>query len=166
MGKGQIIMNKEISIVINDMDSLVNRFNNQELSKEVGDYIFNESFEMRLRRDFVINVITRFKVSNEEKGFINDMIHRYFGLNVKTSIYYIKFSLVKQLILFVLGVLIIVCAVVISSKVISEVLLICGWVCVWETVYGLFFVDTKYHIRMKRYKELSQCKVNVRYEVD
>lgn len=166
MGKGQIIMSKEISLVINDMDSLVNRFNDQELSPEAGNYIFNESFEMRLRKNFIVNVITKFDVNDEAKVLITDMIHKYFGHNVRSTIYYIKFSLVKQFILFILGIILIILAVLIPSEVISEVLLICGWVCVWETVYGLFFVDTKYHIQMKRCRNLSQCRVNVRYEVD
>ncbi len=150
-----------ISITVRNRDDLISKFNDQQLSDELGNYIFLESFESGFRKKLVIQLVIKFKVSDKEKTNINDMIHRYFGLGVKESIYYIKFSLAKQLVLFILGVILIVLAVLTPLKVISEVLLISGWVCVWETVYGLFFVDTKYHVRMKRFKQLSQCKVKI-----
>ncbi len=154
-------MENVIKVLVRDSDSLYNKFSNGELSDELGNFIMMSSFEKKLSRDIRVEMTTCFAVSDDDKDLINDMVHRYFGLSVKQMIYYIRFSIVKQLILFVLGIILIIMSVLMPGKVISEVLLISGWVCVWETVYGLFFIDTKYHVKMKRFRELSRCKVVV-----
>jgi len=91
------------------------------------------------------------------------MIHAYFGQEISHLLIVSKHQTYRQIVLFLLGVILIAfSALKILSYlyVLKEICLIIGWVMIWEVVYTLLFDDVKRRIKLKKYKQLCKAKIN------
>lgn len=151
-----------INLTIQNKDDFYDKFNTYRLSKELGDYIYNNSLQFSLKDSLVIRVITTFQLEKKEREVIVDMIREYFGLSIRETLNYYKFNRVKKLILFVLGILLIFGAhftQLLNNFIFSEVLLIIGWVAIWEVVENILLVETKKRFRLKYLQKLVKTKI-------
>lgn len=152
-----------INININKYEDVMEKYDNNKLSSELAYFIYNQYMSLPLRKGVELNIETNFEITEEQEGIISDMIHRYFGLQVQKSIYNFRYKTKYQIFLFLIGVLLIAISnlkVLAELSTIHEILLIIGWVAVWELFYDGFFVDYKENIKRKRYKKLSEVKIN------
>lgn len=152
-----------INITINKYEDIMEKFDNNKLSSELAYFIYNQYMSMPLRKGVEMNIKSNFNMTEEQEGIISDMIHRYFGLQVQKSIYNFRYKTKYQIFLFLIGVLLISISnikAIVKFSTIHEILLIIGWVAVWELFYDGFFVDYKENIKRKRYKKLSLVKIN------
>lgn len=152
-----------INININKYEDVMEKYDNNKLSSELAYFIYNQYMSLPLRKGIELNIETNFEITEEQEGIISDMIHRYFGLQVQKSIYNFRYKTKYQIFLFLIGALLIAISnlkVLADFSTIHEILLIIGWVAVWELFYDGFFVDYKENIKRKRYKKLSEVKIN------
>ena len=101
-------------------------------------------------------------LTEEEKKKISDLIHAYYGLEVQDNLIFNKYNLIRNLVLMFLGFITLVLAFNIRNKaynVIPEVMIIIGWILLWEVLYYFLFDNLKSNIKIKRYKKLARCKI-------
>ena len=160
-------MNKKkniISVTIKDKDNLHDLFNKNRLSKELGGYIYNNSLQFSHKEDFSIEIKTEFKLDDKEKEVIVDMIREFFGLNIRETINYYKYSRMKRIILFIIGIILICCAHFteqLNDFIFSEVLLIIGWFAIWEVFGNISYAEAKNKFQLKYLKKLVNCKITI-----
>lgn len=151
-----------INIVVKDKDDLYNRFNNNKLSDDLGNYIYGQSLSYKIKEEIKINIKTEFELNGKEKNNLVDMIREYFGLNIKETLIYYKYNNFKKILLFILGIILICLShfiEILNDFLISEVFLIIGWVAVWEVFDNILLVETKKKFKLERFRKLVKCKI-------
>ena len=88
---------------------------------------------------------------------INKSMNDLYILNLKKS--YI--NNIKQVIFLVLGIICLVLYGVVNNPIISEIILIGGWVLIWEMVDLFLFSDTQ----LKRYKIVLKKLLKANFEI-
>lgn len=150
-----------IKVVINDYKDIVNPFNEELLSNEFADYIYSQSalFSLKTRIKILIQVPN---LEKEKHLKLFDEIHAYFGKKVQENLIYSNRNRIKQLILVFIGIVFILISyhfIVYEQALLKEILLIAGWVSIWEAIYSVLFTETKRRFKIKRLKQLSKCRI-------
>lgn len=155
-------MNNAIEITIKDKEDIFNKFNENLISEDLGDFIFRQSKKMSLNSKTVIEIDDRASLNKEERHHLIDAIREYYGLMVKEKLIYTRFNNARKIILFIIGVLLILLSDALTnifSLLIPELFLIAGWVAIWETVYSILFSDNKNRMEIKKLKGLTKCDI-------
>ena len=155
--------NNIIEVDIKSKEGIFNSFNENQISDELGNYIFVNAKKSSTKAELVINIDNKIPFTEEEKEKLVDGIREYFGLLVRSKLNYKKFNSIKKMILFMIGMLLILLSEVLSDVVrllIPEVISIAGCVAIWESVTILLFIDSKNNYEIKKLKELSECDIN------
>ena len=159
-------MNKEkinINITLNKDTQIFNPYNNNQLSDELSNYIYNSCKGSSNKKNIKINIFHNHEINDEEKTKIIDAIRSNFGLDIKENILHIQYELSLELILILIGTILLITSKVfhnLNTIVIDEVISIFGWVMIWEAAYHFVFVDIKEMIENKRLKKLTEAKIN------
>ena len=90
------------------------------------------------------------------------MIRHNYGIHVREHLIHLKYNNLRALFLSIIGLILICISKIINKSFdfIGEVLLIIGWVVFWEASYNYIFYDSKRRIKIKRFKKLTECKIN------
>lgn len=151
-----------INITIKNIDDIYSQFNSKKLSDELGSYIYNQSLSINLKKQLVIKFCTDSAYSDEENNFIKRIVKQYFeGIINETKNYY-KYNRIKKIFLFMLGIVLIFLSHFVNIKnefIISEVLLIIGWVAIWEVFDNILLVESKKRFKIKKCKQLISSKI-------
>ena len=156
-------MKNIIEINVNNYIDVVDKFNNNQLSHDLANFIYNQYKAMPIRNNVEININVNFFITEKEQEHLADMIHKYFGLEVQKSIMVARYKTKYQILLFLIGIFLITLSnlsFISKLTTIHEILLIFGWVAVWELIYDIMFVDINENVTRKRYKKLSKVRVN------
>ena len=158
-------MNKEtiIAISFDEKDDYINQFNNNKLSNSLSNYILEECRGKSLANRITLNVKTNFKISVQEKEEFIKMVHENYKTDLEEYTLVLKHSNLKKIIIFFIGIILIYLAYfndIVSNKVISEVILVIGWVAIWEAAYTWLFESNENRIKIKRLKQLAKCQIN------
>ncbi len=158
-------MKKEtiIEISFDGKDDYISQFNNAKLSDRLSNYILEECRGKSLSNRITLNIKTNFKINANEKEEFIKMVHENYKTDLKEYTLILKFSNIKKSIIFFIGIILIYLAYfrgISSNEVISEVILIIGWVAIWEAAYTWFFESDKNRIKAKRLKQLAKCRIN------
>ena len=152
-----------INVTVNDYEDIYNKFNNNILSDDLSKYIYDECKGKSIKNNIKINIMSKIKFDRKQKEKIVDMIRSNYGIDVKENLLYLKYANVIGVILFIIGLLLIlIYNVLINYNLIwlSEIILIIGWLMIWEAVYNYVFFETKKRMKIKRLKKLTNCKIN------
>lgn len=155
-------MKNQITINIKDKDDYTSPYNQEKLHPELLSYILEEHKGIPLHQDIEIVVKSPKIFNQEEKEKFVTILRSDLGQDIKESYLIMKFILIRSILLLFFGILFIVFSFYLSkfsTSVISEVLLIIGWVGVWESTYILLFDNTHTRIKIKHYKKLVSAKV-------
>lgn len=157
----------DININLVNKEDLINKFNNQELNSELGDYIYQKAVISKISRNkfFRINIKTDFQTNSKEE--ILDMIRSYYGNKVKEELLHLKRDYIKNSILFIIGIILLILAYftqTITDFVLPEIFIIVGWLAIWEMAYGVFFYNSKHRLRVRLLKKLTKCKIIINEE--
>lgn len=155
-------MNNKIEIHLNDKEDYTNNFNKNRISPELFDYILNELKTINIKEKLDINIYTKnFILSDEEKEQLAMMIKSTYEDDANDLIYLDNNLIFKELIFLLIGVLIIIIYFIFKdSPVISEIILIIGWLMIWESVSRLVFSRTETKYKIKRRKQITKSKIN------
>lgn len=150
-----------IEIYLQNKEDYKNPFNENKLSEELSNYILEECKGLSYNCKIELDIKTKFKMSSEERIKLISMLRSKFGLDVRENLVYMNNLVKKNIFLFLFGCLFIVISVGINelTPIMSEIILIIGWVSVWEVVYSLFFSDYKRRLQIKRFRQLSNSKI-------
>lgn len=153
-------MKHVISVDINEFDSIFNQYNHNLLSYDFGKYLYNSVTTIKNTNKITIEITSKIDLSNEEQKKIKETI-------VKNTEFYLKKekNLKKQdnynkIFLMIIGITLILLANLIKEiYLIEELLLISGWVAIWEVVNDLLFVDSKRSKKIKYLKKLYKSNI-------
>ena len=88
-----------------------------------------------------------------------DTIRRTFGLKVQDELYYYEKAKFKKTILFLIGIVLIIIYYLSFVEVVSEIILILGWLAIWESVYSFLSDSSKDYIRIYRLRKLASSRI-------
>ena len=151
-----------IDITLKSFDDSVSKFNDESLNEELGNYILRECSGLSFREKIVIRIKTQFEITKEQKQDLVGMIRENFGLEISEKLDHVKYENIKKLLLMIAGIIFVLLSEIIPLDhifIIEEVLLIIGWVAIWEAIDSLIFVDIKRKFDIKRLKQLTTCKI-------
>ncbi len=160
-------MKKNINIInatIKDPETLYEPFNNTRLSKELGSYLYNDSLQFSPQEEIEIHINTQFTLDEKEQAKLIDMIREFFGLNIRETLNYYRYSRIKKIVLFLIGIILIWVAHLtaeLNDFLFSEVFLITGWFAIWEIFDNFSFIETKKRFKLKYLKKLVSCKIKI-----
>ena len=150
-------MKKEIKIDIEDRDDLLEKFNENKVSREVIDYIIREA--MIIEKDKEIEIVI-----NKGKAIVaeecKELIKKGLKDEYKRSLEIQRENNIKQLYFLVLGAILLFLSIKIKQVgILKEILLISGWVPIWEMVKIELFPDVQERIKRKCINRLLKSEI-------
>lgn len=124
-----------------------------EVSNELLKYLVDEA---KTKDDIEIVINTKLDINNLESFIKKGLEDSY-----KDTKLIDKFYDNKQIILFIVGMLFLIFSTITKPEVIKELILIIGWVAVWEVLDIAINVDSKQKHNRKIIKKLINCKIKV-----
>lgn len=140
----------EIIIDISSIDDVYEKYNKNEISKELINYIIEKCYNEKN-----IKIIINNKLDINIKPLI------YKGLENEYNRIYLKYKKNNkiQIIYLILGIIILGISSIISENVISEVILVTGWVFIWSVVELEIFTDTTGRKKRKIIKRILKSEI-------
>lgn len=112
--------------------------------------------------DIEINIISSYKITETEKEKMRNALKISYENKIKDEELYLKKEKNSEILLFMVGIIFIILYYGWQDlAIISEVLLVFGWLSIWESTYGLLFGGKK-TIYIKRLKQIINSKMNFR----
>ncbi len=143
---------KSIIVNIRRERDLYEKYSN-EVSSELIEYLINEA---KVKDDVEIIVNTKLSINNIDK-----LIKKSLEDSIKNIKKVDKFYDGKQIILFIVGLLFLIFSTLTKPEIIKELILIIGWVAVWEVMDIAINIDSKQKYNKKIIKKLINCKITV-----
>lgn len=151
-----------IDITLNKNTKIYNDFNNNQLSDELSNYIYNQCKGTSTKTNIDITIYHDFKIENEEKTKIIDSIRANYGIDIKENLLNTKYEHIKEVFSLFIGIiLIIISNILISykSEILGEIISIFGCVILWEIAYNIFFVEISKRLENQRLERLKRAKI-------
>ena len=152
-------MQTVIDINLKKKADFYSTYSSKRLNPELTEYIYNECYGEDYKNKVIINIYTNLKISDQEKNAMMDTIRRTFGLKVQDELYYYEKAKYKKTILFLIGIVLIVIYYLSFIEVLSEIILILGWLAIWESVYSFLADSSKDYIRIYRLRKLASSRI-------
>lgn len=153
-------MNK-IEIELKDKKDFVSKYNNNRISNELYNYIKEESKLLNIKEQISIEIKPQFKMTDEEKELLAINIKKTTSEEIKDLEYIEQKVLIKELLFLMIGIIItFFWFVVRKSEFISEIILIIGWLFVWEAVKKLVFSKVENRLNIKRLKQILKSDID------
>lgn len=153
-------MKSIIDITLNEKEDYLNKFNNKRISKDLNDYIIEECKGTELNDNIEIHINTNFKMEEKEKDELVDMIRENYGIDISDIEELLKKMYIINTIMILVGIIILVIWFLsINIPILSEFILIVGWVLIWEGISNIMYQTAKNAIKIKRRKKLTTCKI-------
>ena len=152
-------MYTNIDIILDNKKDFYSPYSNKILNESLYNYIYNECYGEKFDNKVIINICTRKEISDEEKNIMIDMIRRTFGLRVQDEIYYYEKAKDKKIIVFLVGIALIIFYYLSVILVLRDLILIMGWLAIWESTYSLLNESKKDYIHIVRLKRLARARI-------
>lgn len=149
-------MKKVIEIDLNSKEDLLEKYNNKRISKDLIEYLINETNFINKKDNVVIQINNNIKTDIDiAKYLINGLTDEYES-NIKS---HLKNNII-QIVLFFLGIFFLFLSTQINDNDIwKEILLIGGWVPIWEMIDLELFNDFRGHKRKRIIQKLLDSKI-------
>lgn len=132
-------MEKVINVDIKEMDDLVERYNEEIVSKDLTKYILNQAKYVNKKEKVKVAIDIKFETNVDVVHLIKKSLKNEYDLNLKKS--YI--TNIRQLFFLFFGMAFLFLSTIINNEIISEVILIGGWILIWEMLDLQLFTDTE-----------------------
>jgi len=143
---------KSIVVNIRRERDLYEKYSN-EVSSELIKYLVNEA---KVKDDVEVIVNTKLDIKN-----IDTLIKEGLEDSIKDIKKIDRFYDSKQVILFIVGMIFLIFSTLTKPEIIKELILIVGWVAVWEVMDIAINIDSKQKYNKKIIKKLINCKITV-----
>ena len=148
-----------IEVVLNSKKDYISQFHDKKISKELSDYILNESKAFKPNEKLEIHVFSNNMSVKEQHEFI-DMIRENYGIDIRELCILSEKKNVSNLLCLLFGILALFLNLLVDIiPIVSEFILILGWVLIWEGIYNILFDELKTRIMIRRLKNLTSCKI-------
>ena len=149
-------MKKIIEIDLNSKEDLLERYNNKRISKDLVEYLINETNFVSKKDSVVIQINNNIKADIDiAKYLINGLKDEY----ESTIRSHLKNNII-QIVLFFLGIFFLFLSTQInSSDIWKEILLIGGWVPIWEMIDLELFNDFRGRKRKRILQKLMDSQI-------
>lgn len=149
-------MEKLIKINIANKYDLINKYNEKDLSNELLKYIINET--IFIKRNQKIKIVINKKIHINENSI--EIIKEGLKKEYDKSLEEFNRNNVKQIILLFLGMIFIFIATKIQNEGMwREIILIIGWVPIWEMVKIELFLDVYNRRKRNIIKKLLKSEI-------
>ena len=149
-------MEKIIEIDINNQNDLIHKYNNKKMSSEIIDYIIQEAMKIKKNEKIKIVINNKCNVEKDITKMINDGLKEEYNKSKKEH----RDNNIKQIIFLLLGIIFIFLSTTIEDGVIwKEILLITGWVPIWEMIDVELFSDAEGIRKRRVINKLLQSKI-------
>ena len=160
MSRKRCIMNK-IEIELKDKKDFVNKYNSNRISSDLYNYIKEENKILDIKEKINIEIKPQFKMTDEEKELLALNIKKTTSEEIKDLEYVEQKVIFKELLFLAIGIIItFFWFVVRKSEFISEIILIIGWLFVWEAVKKLVFSRVEHRLNIKRLKKIVKSDID------
>ena len=148
-----------INVYLGKKEDFYSKYSHNKLNRDLTDFILEECYGEFYKNKITINIDSQEKLTDEEKREMMDIIRRTYGLRVQDELYYSEKSQNKKTILLLVGIALIIlyyCSVV---SILKDIILIIGWLAIWDSIYGLIFDTHDNFVRIRRLKELARARI-------
>ena len=143
---------KSIVVNIRRERDLYEKYSN-EVSKDLIKYLVDEA---KTKEDIEIIIKTKLDIKNIDKLIKEGLEKSYKDIRVID-----KFYDNKQVLLFIIGMIFLIFSTLTKPELIKELVLIIGWIAVWEVLDIAINIDSKQRFNKRIIKKLLNCKYTV-----
>lgn len=148
---------EEIKIDLRNEDDLLEKYNNSVVSNELINYIICSAMNIDKYSDIKI-VVNKNKIKLDVQTLIQEGLEREYD---KSFMNYEKNNILQG-VLFLLGFVILIFSFILGDNGLwHEILLIIGWVPIWEMVHLELFTDFKERRKRAILKRLMNSEIEV-----
>ncbi len=149
-----------IEINLTKKDDYINNYNKNKLSDNLREYILEEVKATDPKKKINFIITHEFEMSDEEKNQFVNMIRSCFGINVSEIIKISKKANVINWIMFFIGMLFLIMYYFINKEIaLTEIILIMGWIFIWESTYNALSGNIETKLKVKRRKQIIASKI-------
>lgn len=151
-----------ININLDKEEMFYSEYNNQKLSRSLSDYIIHECYGEPIKNNIVINIYCDFKITKDDEEKMINMIRTNYQMYIQDEEFYLNQEYGKEIILFGVGIILLVLYYIIFNKVVlfSEIILILGWLAIWESTSNYLFVIGNKKLKITRLKKIKEAQIN------
>jgi len=148
-------MEKVIEIDLINKEDFFEKYNHNEVSKELINYIVKEIFIIRRNKNFKIVINNKCNIDNMI-NILKSGIEKEYNLSCK----YLKYNNIIQFTFLVLGSFALFLATLLKDNIIlNEIIIIGAWVLIWESIDLELFSETKQRGRRKILKRILKSEI-------
>lgn len=155
----------DIEVDISEKKYFVSKYNENTLAPELKDYLLNEIIGSDINTKININIDAKFDLTEEEKEHYKKLIIREFKDDSDEIQYEIEQGNIKKITLSLIGISFLIASYFFShimGEILEEILMVFGWVVLWEVAYAIFFTDASRRRKIKRNKQIINA--NIKYK--
>ena len=153
-------MNK-LEIELKDKKDFISKYNNNRISSELYNYIKEEVRLLNTNDPINIQIKTQFKLTDKDKELLALNIKKTCEEEINDIKYLEQKIILKELLFLIIGIIItFICFVIKNSPFISEMLLIIGWLFVWESAREIIFNRVENKTKIKRLKQIIKSDID------
>lgn len=154
-----------IEIDIGEKEDYINTYNKNKLSDSLCDYILEEIKNANTKNKITLVINSNFKMDYNEKQKFISMLRRSFGTNVSEIIKISKKKSILNWVTFILGIIFLLFYFLINKEIVlTEIILIIGWVLIWETTYNMLFGGVETRLKILRRKQIINSKITFNHK--
>ena len=149
-------MKKVVEIDLNSKEDLLEKYNNKRISKDLIEYLISETNFINKKDNVVIQINNNIKTDIDIAKYLINGLKDEYESNIKS---HLKNNII-QIILFFLGIFFLFLSTQINDNDIwKEILLIGGWVPIWEMIDLELFDDFRGNKRKRIIQKLLDSEI-------
>lgn len=149
-------MEKTIEIDLNNKYNLIDKYNEKKLSNEFIEYIIKQTVSIKESRNIKIIINKKCDIDQDITNLIKEGLKEEYNKSLEER----HRNNIKQFIFFILGVIFIFLSTLVEKGIIwKEILLISGWVPIWEMIEVQIFPDVDGSKKRKIIKKLLNSEI-------
>ena len=152
-------MEKTIKIHLKNKEIYKNKFNEENLSYDLRNYILEETKEISNKQKIKFEIYTNFELVDTEKNKLVDMIRNNFGADISEIIDITWKNRIINFIILSIGIIFILIYSALKNTLISEFSLIIGWIFLGEAICNILYKEVESKNKIAKRKQIVRAKI-------
>ena len=153
-------MTKVINVDLQEKNDFLEKYNHEEVTNDLVEYLIKEARHTQKDDNIIINFNVLFNAEFNIKEMLIKTLKEEYLHNINDH----RYTNLFQIILFLLGIIFLSLSTLFKDGVIwKEILVIGGWVPIWEMVELELFNDVRGRKRKKIINKLINSEINVNF---